>query len=101
LAVRKRLPSSWTVVIAAVACLVMVLFMALNQAWGQLARFQAKATALQASTVALTDEIGRLRREVEAIRTDPRRVEEHARRHFLYAKPGETLTVIHRESSPP
>ncbi len=98
---RTKLPASWAVAIAAAVCLVMVLFAALNQAWGQLARFQAKAQALQASTGAITEEIGILRRDIQELKTDPRRAADHARLHYLYAKPDETLTIIHRESSPP
>ena len=98
---RPKLPASWAVALAAAACLVMILVVALNQAMGELARFQSKAQNLQTSTMALTHEIGRLRGEVKALKTDPRFSQEHARRHYLYAKPGETLTVIRRESSPP
>ena len=97
----SKLPTPGAVALAAAVCLVMVLFVALNQAWGQLARFQAKAQVLQSSTIGLTNEIGRLRREIHQLKTDPRVIRDHARRHYLYAKPEETLTVIRRESSPP
>jgi cell division protein FtsB len=76
-----------------------LLFLALNLngALGQMTKMQTKEQGLQRETTLLTQEISRLKKDIQRIKTDPSVYAEVARNDYLYLKPEEKLTVILRQ----
>jgi cell division protein FtsB len=58
------------------------------------------AQALEREIETLRTENGRLAQEIRALKTDPRAIERLAREQLGLARPGESVFLIHEESSP-
>lgn len=57
-------------------------------------RLSADVQALKGRNQRLTDENARLRREIEALRDDPRALERAAREELGYVRPGELVFTL-------